>query len=318
MIESIRHHLRERALVHRHSREAVLKAQQQNFKTQLQRLDQAQKNFWFHTGTPTDVNDLQDMPLHTSAEIIATQTSNPPHGILPPGEMLFMSSGSTGSPRVRYYFSWDNWFEHLISETRCLIDYGVNESDTLMTADVGNMQIGYRHGEDSTSVACGGKIVKSGNTTWEQKIDMIDEYHVTMLLANTTKLKRLGQLVKSPEKVKSLRLVLQAGEHLSNEDQLLISKQFNVDRVVNLYGSVEMGLIFYVCPHGQQHVNEDLICATTKDNKTYFSKLISMPLFNLQSSEVVRYSYKGQCTCGSFLSTVDEFVPRTNIINQKE
>ena len=318
MIEPIRKHLRERALIHLQSREAVLNAQQENLKTQLQRLDQQQINFWFDGACPNSIADLQYMPLHNSAEIIATQTSTPPHGILPPGEMLFMSSGSTGSPRVKYYFSWNNWFEHLISEIRCLLDYNVNESDTLMTADVGNMQIGYRHGEDSTSVACGGKIIKSGNTTWEQKIDMINEHQVTILLANTTKLKRLGNLVRSPEQVKSLRLVLQAGEHLSSEDQQLIAKQFNVDRVVNLYGSVEMGLIFYVCSHNQQHVNEDLICATNKDNKTYFTKLISMPLFNLQSSEIVKYSYKGQCKCGSFLSTVDEFVPRTNIVNQKE
>lgn len=318
MIEHVRQYLRNKAQSHLSSRATVLTNRDINFDNQLSKLTPEQMQFWFDSQPINKVESLLELPMHTTAQLVATQQQLPPHGILPSGQMLYTSSGSTGSARVHYYYSWHDWLEYLVGCSRSLLMHGVDHNDTIMTTDVANMQIGYRHVEDSASIVCGAKIVRSGGTTWEEKLDLIETHAVTVLCANVTKLKRMGQLVKNHDQVRSLRLVMQIGEHLTDEDRDLIKQQFNVDTVLNIYGSVEMGQISFNCPAGHRHVHDDLVYINTADDKTFVSKLISIPLFNMASSEVIKYSYKGQCACGSFLSTVDEFRPRTNAINKKE
>jgi phenylacetate-coenzyme A ligase PaaK-like adenylate-forming protein len=318
MINHIRQHLCDKALSHLSSRDTVLANRDNNFSNQLSKLTPEQMQFWFNDVAIDHVDALLYAPTHTTAELVETQKQLPPHGILPSGQMLYMSSGSTGNTRVQYYYSWDAWLEFLVGCSRSMLMHGVDSSDTIMTTDVANMQIGYRHVEDSASIVCGAKVVRSGATSWEEKIDLIEKHSVTVLCANVTKLKRLGQLIKHPDQVRSLRLIMQIGEHLTDEDQDLIKKQFNVDTVLNIYGSVEMGQISFNCTAGHRHIHDDLVHINTQGDKTFVSKLISIPLFNMTSSELIKYSYKGQCACGSFLSTVDEFYPRTNAINKKE
>jgi phenylacetate-coenzyme A ligase PaaK-like adenylate-forming protein len=318
MIEHIRQTLRARALSHFSSRDTVVNNRNANFAQQLARLTPEQRMFWFDLHDVADVESLSQTPAHTTAEIVKTQQQSPPHGILPPGQLLYTSSGSTGNAKVHHYYSWDDWLEVQVGCSRSLLMHGIGPDDTVMTADVANMQMGYRNVEDAASIVCGAKIVRSGGTTWEEKIDLIEQHSVTVLCANVTKLKRLGQLIKNQDRVSSLRLVMQMGEHLTAEDETLIKQQFGVDTVLNIYGSVEMGQISFNCVAGHRHVHNDLVHVQTQNDKTYVSKLVSIPIFNLELPEVIRHSYKGQCACGSFLSTVDEFRPRTNAINKKE
>jgi phenylacetate-coenzyme A ligase PaaK-like adenylate-forming protein len=318
MFGDIQEYLQNQALVHLISRDHIIDAQQANFNRQLTRLTEKQRDFWVNGQIPTQLKDLQDAPLHTSHDIIQTQKNNPPYGILSPGELLFMSSGSTGGERVRYYHSWDTWMEMNIGAARNLLMHGVGTNDHVMTMDVGNMQLGYRHTEDAASFICGAKIIKSGQTTWAEKINLIRDYGVTVLVANTSKLLRMAKILDQPEKVAGLRMILQIGEVLTLETREYLQQKFNVSTVVDGYGCAEMGLITFTCPHGHQHINEDLVNFSERNNHGVLTRLVGAPLFNLTTVERLKYSYKGQCDCGSFLSTVDEFIPRNNAIYSKE
>jgi phenylacetate-coenzyme A ligase PaaK-like adenylate-forming protein len=318
MFEKIRQELRQQAVEHMTSRAQVEQVQQTNFFRQLSRLNQQQYKFWFHDHPVTQLADLSTTPMHTNAELIQTQIDHPPYGIFSPGELLFMSSGSSGGPRVRYYHSWNTWMEINLGAARNLLAHGVNSNDTIMTTDVGNMQLGYRHNEDAASFICGARIVKSGRTTWHQKIDLIQEYGVTVLIASTSKLRKLASLISSRQMVSSLRLIIQIGEPLTVADQEYIQQQFGVDQIVDGYGCAELGLISWTCLHGHQHVNEDLLHIEVRNGKNSLTRLVGEPIFNLSSNETLKYSYKGQCACGSFLSTVDEFIHRSDAINPKE
>lgn len=318
MIETIRIHLRKLALLHLQSRDVIITARDENLKQQLQKLTPEQYLFWFQDQDINGIESLNSAPVHHTLDIAKTQLSNPPYGILHSGEMLYRSSGSSGNLRVNHYFSWDNWLEYLIACSRGLMMFGVNSTDTIMTTDIGNLQIGYRNIEDAASLVWGAKVIKSGGTTWEEKLELIQENSVTVLFANVTKLKRMGALIKDPNQIKSLRFIVQLGEHLTDEDREIIKNQFNVE-VHNSYGSIEMGQISFTCSAGQAHVHEDLVHIRTENNQSFFSKLVSLPIFNTSlSNESLTYSYKKQCECGSFLATIDEFRPRTGAINKKE
>ena len=318
MFEGVQEYLKEQALIHMISRDHVLTAQQINFTRQLKRLNKEQHQFWFNDVSPIKLTDLAQAPVHTNQDLINTQKSNPPYGILSPGELLFMSSGSTGKERVRYYHSWNTWMEMNIGAARNFLIHGVDNNDTIMSMDVGNLQLGYRHNEDAASFICGARIVKSGRTTWTEKVNMFQEYGVTVLVASTSKLMRLAKLVKHTEQVNDIRLILQVGEVLSDQHREYIQQKFSASKIIDGYGCVEMGLITFTCTHGHQHVNEDLVNFADQNNHGVLTRLVGSPLFNLHSVERLKYSYKGQCACGSFLSTVDEFIPRTNAIRPKE
>jgi phenylacetate-coenzyme A ligase PaaK-like adenylate-forming protein len=232
--------------------------------------------------------------------------------------MIFRSSGSSGKTRVKHYYSWDNWLELLIGMSRSFIAHGIDESHTLMTTDVGNSQIGYRLVEDSASFLCSAKVIKSGGTTWSDKIQMIQEFGVTVFCATTTKLKRIGALIKNKDQVKSLKLIIQIGEPMSSQDCQLIKDLYGVNTVLDSYGCVEAGQISFNCSAGNIHVHEDLVHVVNIQGNSYATKLVSLPIFNVLSPEILQYSYKGKCDCGSFLATVDKFCPRQTTINRKE
>lgn len=305
-IARLKNDLKKRSELHLASYQSIIEHREQNFQRQVLSLNENQKAFWF------------GKTLHESQEIVDTQIANPPFGILHPGELLFQSSGSTGSSRVNYYFGYSQWLELTISAARSLLMYDVNHHDTIMTTDIASLQSGYRQIEEAAVFVCGAKLVKSGKTTWHGKLEYIKNYNVSVLVATTSKLKRMANLIQSQDQISSLRLILQIGEPLSHEDALEIKQKFNVEHILDGYGSVEMGQVTFTCPYGYQHLHEDLTPIVTINNYSYGSRLISLPVFNLKIPEVIEYSFKGQCRCGSYLPTVDKFVNRTNVLYQKE
>lgn len=317
-VTGLRQHLKNRAELHLTSYDNIIAHRDQNFQRQLASLSDEQKKFWFGDTAVDSLADLQKSPLHESQAIIDTQLAKPPFGILHPGELLFKSSGSTGGPRVNYYFSYAQWLELTVSASRSLLMYGVNNNDTVMTTDVANLQAGYRQLEEAAVFVCGAKLVKSGQTTWHEKLEYIEKYNVTVLIATTSKLKRIANLIQSSDQVSSLRLLVQIGEPLNEEDAQELKHKFGVTDILDGYGCIEMGQITFTCPYGHRHLHEDLTPILTVGNQSYGSKLISLPVFNLKISETIEYSFKGQCTCGSYLPTVDKFVARTNPVYRKE
>ena len=308
MLAAIRNHLKDICLSHLTGPLDLIA--EQNFTNQLSKLSEQQKNFWFKGHKVSKLADLENVPAVTNEEIIATQLLDFPHGILEPGEILLMSSGSTGSPRVQYYQSWDNWINYQIGAARGLLAHEIGPADTLMTTDVGNMQAGYRNIEEAASLICGTKIIKSGQTTWHQKLDLINDHKVTVLVASTTKLRRLAGSIQEKNKVSSLRLIIQVGEAFSTEDAHYVSEAFGVEKIVNFYGCAEMGQISYTCPFEHTHVHDDLMHVVQGESGSLMTKLTGLAIFNIANHDIIQYTYKGKCRCGSYLPTVDVFKSR--------
>lgn len=309
--------LKEQANLHLVSRQAVLDQKNKNFDIMLSRLTHDQKRFWFGNVNVQTLDDLQLVTPHKSADVVATQKQNPPFGINDPGQLLFMSSGSTGTERPRWYFSWQDWLLHNIGAGRSLMAHNVNHSDSVMTMDVGNSQNGYKHFEDAASMMCGAKIIKSGATTWSEKLSLVLDYDVTILVGTTTKLMRLASLVDDQYK-SGLRLIVQIGEPITQDQIQTIKEKFKVSQVLDGYGSVEMGQVSYNCPHGNTHFHDDLVNLVNVDNVSLFTNLSGLPIINYILGENMYIDYQGPCACGSHLSQVTMFKNRNTPNNRKE
>lgn len=309
--------LKEDANLHLISRQAVLERKNQNFDTLLLRLTPKQKQFWFGNVNVRTLDDLQYVLPHRSVDVVATQKQNPPFGINDPGQLLFMSSGSTGLERPRWFFSWKDWLLHNIGAGRSLLSYNVNHNDSVMTMDVGNSQNGYKQFEDASSMMCGAKIIKSGATTWSEKLSLVLDHNVTILVGTTTKLIRLASIITDDYK-SGLRLVVQIGEPITHEQIQLIKEKFKVPYVLNGYGSVEMGQVSYSCPYGNTHFHDDLVDLVNADGTSLFTNLSGLPVVNYILGENVQIDYNGPCACGSYLSQVTIFNTRARPLNRKE
>jgi phenylacetate-coenzyme A ligase PaaK-like adenylate-forming protein len=318
MFQQLRQQLQSRACKHLESREAVLAEQKKNFANQLLKLSDEKYNQWFEDVHVVELEDLAKARSHSNDQLLATQRLDPPYGMLNPGQLVFASSGSTGQERPYWYHDWDNWCEFTIPASRSLMSYGVGFNDRIMTTDVGSHQAGYRLFEDSATITCGAQLFKSGGTSWQQKIDLIERNQITVLVANTTKLKRMAASIKSPKQVQSLKLVVQIGQQLSDEDRKYIQEKFSVTQLLNGYGTVEMSQTAFTCSAGKMHVHDDLFYSIDRGAHSLGTHLVSAPAFNIESEERIVFSYKGQCECGSYLSTVDQLITRNNAINRKD
>lgn len=318
MFEQLTQQLQSRALKHLESRQAVLDEQKNNFLRQLDKLTDKKYQQWFGDQNVSALSDLVHAKSHSNHNILETQQIDPPYGMLNPGQLVFASSGSTGQKRPYWYHDWYNWCEFNISCARSLMSYGVGMQDRIMTTDVGSHQIGYRHFEDGATMICGAKLFKSGGTSWYEKLDLIERNQITVLVANTSKLKRMAALINDSKKVQSLKLIVQIGQNLSCQDRDYIQQRFLVPNVMNGFGSVEMAQIAFTCGHGQMHVHDDLFFAVDQGTHSVGTRLVGVPAFNIQLEERILFSYKGQCKCGSYLSTVDQLITRNNVLNEKD
>jgi phenylacetate-coenzyme A ligase PaaK-like adenylate-forming protein len=306
-----------KADLHLVSSQALADHKQQNFVKLLDQLNADQRKFWFGNVEVQSLLDLESVPAHTGIEVANTQQDSAAYGILSPGQLLFMSSGSTGKKRARWYFSWPMWMSHMIGISRSLRAYGIDNTDTLMTMDVANMQIGYNLFESAASMICKTVVVKSGGTTWTDKLNLITEHKVTVLAGTTTKLLRLCSIL--PKNYQHhLKLIVQLGEPLSAKQQDLIKNSFQVTHVLDAYGSVETGQISYNCPAGQIHMHDDLIHVVNRDNTSLFTNLSGMPVVNYIVGENIQYEYHGKCLCGSHLPVVTHFKNRNDAIVKKK
>jgi phenylacetate-coenzyme A ligase PaaK-like adenylate-forming protein len=318
MFQLLKQQQQSRACKHLESREAVLEEQKNNFSRQLKKLSDQKYNQWFGNVRVSELADLAQTQSHSNKQLLETQKNDPPYGMLNPGQLVFSSSGSTGQERPYWYHNWDDWCEFNISASRSLMSYNVGANDRIVTTDVGSHQIGYRHFEDAATITCGAQLFKSGSTSWHEKLNLIERNQITVLVANTTKLKRMAALIKSAKQVQSLRLIVQIGQQLSDDDRKHIQEKFLVHDVLNGYGNVEMSQIAFSCPAGKMHVHDDLFYAIDLGTHSLFTRLVGSPAFNIESEERIMFSYKGRCECGSYLSTVDQLITRNICSNQKE
>jgi len=286
----------------------LLIAQEQNFQAHLQRLTDDDKQYWFDGIKVSCLADVSQLPIKTSFDIITQQRLRPPYGIWSKGEMVFTSSGSFDGTRKIFPRSLENYYRFIVNSARGLKSHGIDQTDSILTTDSGGMFAGHVVIEDAATHFFGATRIRCNSPLPTEKLRIAEQYGVTIISGNPAKLLRMAKL--QPKKLLSrpLKMVISTGGPTDDAEE--IAEAFGVSKIVNYYGSSEIGNIAWSCNHGHLHVNIDL--CYIEDNK-YFTNLTNLPVFNYVQGEEIYFSYKGTCDCGSNLPTIDELlVPKTN------
>ena len=315
MFDIVRKHLLAKAMIHTVSEQAILDNKQHNFEYMLATMSLKQKNFWFDGHDVLTLSDLVNSKVTTAQDLITEQQSNPPYGPFSNGEILIISSGTTGYNK-QYPYKLENWLIYATSAARGLLLHGVDSTDRILTTDVGSLQAGYRAVEDAATHICGAQLILDRSVNLTSKLEHIDRFKVTVFVGNSKKLHRMAKLNPKSFFSHKLKVLIQTGTPLTDPE--ILCDAFGVDHVVDYFGSAEMGNISFTCQHGHQHVNDDFFHIICKNDKSYYSNISSLPIWNYDVGDVINYSYKGQCKCGSYLPTLDKFVPKNSNFSHKE
>ena len=302
MLKQFRSLLRSKALLHTISQQAILDNRLRNFKSALSRMSTDQAQWAFSDYAVTTLEDLRTLSETTPEDVALMQKQLPPYGHFYNGEILVQNSGSTSNKKL-FPFDLESWLNYVTPAARGLLAMGVDSTDRILTTDPGSTQAGYRTPEDAATWICGAQLILDRSVSISNKISTINNFGVTVLIANYKKLERLVAL--KPKFDQPLKAVINTGMPL--EEPRRIADALGVDYIMDYYGSSEMGNISYTCQHKNQHVHDDYAHAVQQDGKTLFSNLSSLPLWNYNLGDSVEYSYKGLCKCGSYLPTVDFF-----------
>lgn len=304
--EQMRNSLRELGLDNFTSRAEIEERKEQNLRRTLSRMTDNQKDFWFGGVDVECVRDLQNVKHKLPSDIIEAQMSKPPFGIFTPGPIISTSSGTTTGVKKLYPRSLDDYYRYTFGKVRTLQHYGVNETDVFSSTDTGGMFLAHNGCEDAAVICFGVQRARTYEHNLKKRLEFWGEMGVTVISGTPTKLLRLARLKPRNYMKRQIKLILSVGEKLHDAEE--IAEAFGVPRVTDSYGSVEMGNIFWTCPYGHKHVNDDLLDITTQDGVTTFSNVTSLPIFRYVLGETLEFSYKGRCECGSVLPTVDKFV----------
>jgi phenylacetate-coenzyme A ligase PaaK-like adenylate-forming protein len=315
IFDLVRQYLLNKALLHTVSEQAILDHKQQNFESMLTSMTPKQKQFWFGNHTVTILNDLNSCKITTALDLILAQQLDPPYGPFNNGQILITSSGTTGSNKL-YPYAYDNWLMYTVSAARGLLLHQCDSTDRILTTDIGGLQAGYRAIEDAATKICGAQLILDRSVSLESKLKHMDKFKVTVLVGNAKKLHRMAKLNPRLFFDHKLKMVINTGTPLANPE--ILCDAFGVDHIVDYYGSAEMGNISFTCQHGHQHINDDFFHTVNKNHKSYYSNISSLPVWNYELGDKLTYSYKGQCLCGSYLPTLDEFVPKGSDFSHKE
>ena len=150
------------------------------------------------------------------------------------------------------------------------------------------------------------------------------EYNPDILYARPSHARRLGNALASMGKRITPRLVVCSGEFLSSAVRREIEDGFGA-RVLNQYGSVEMGTIGFECMKGQgMHVNSDMLVLETQEGgepagpgrpgNVLLTNLENraMPLVRYQIGDVAILDTEERCECGSSFPRIGEVLGRSN------
>ena len=302
MLEQFRSLLRSKALLHTISQQAIIDNRLRNFKSALERMSTAQRQWAFGDHSVTKLEDLNGLLEKTPDDVAVMQQQLPPYGHFYHGEILVQNSGSTTSKKS-FPFDIESWLHYVTPAARGLMALGVDSTDRILSTDPGSTQAGYRTPEDAAVWVCGAQLILDRSVSLSNKIKAINDHGVTVFIANYNKLERMAAL--KPKFDQPLKAVINTGMPLKNPKY--IADTFGVEWVMDYYGSSEMGNTYYTCQHGHRHVHDDFVHAVQRDGKTLFSNLSSLPLWNYDLGDRIEYSYKGLCKCGSYLPTVDLF-----------
>lgn len=297
---------------HYHSHDQILALQQKNFRECLSRFLK-ELEWWLGDTSLDDLEDIRKLPIRTGLDIINQQKINPPYGVWNKGQVVFTSSASTNDRRKAIPRSWENYLKYLVSIARTMENHGVGHDDVIMTTDPGGMFSGHTGIEDAAMHILGATRIRCSSSLPSEKLKVMEEFGVTVLSGNPTKLSRMARLEPKRHLSKQLKMVISTGSRLDNNRE--IADAFGVDRVVDMYGSAELGNVAWTCNQGHFHVNIDLCYI---EQGRYFSNLSNLPILRYEQGEEIYFSYKGTCGCGSNLPTVDKLISSTADRSKKD
>lgn len=307
-LSDFRDALKKTALLHLESREAVLQSRERNFQRALLDLNRRQKEWYFGDQDIKSLNDLDKGRTISPADIESIQKQYPPYGIFESGEVLVQNSGSS-TARKQFPFKLEDWYRYITPAARGLLHAGVGPEDRVLTTDVGSTQAGYRTPEEAASWICGSQIVYDRSASLTRKLEHMRDFKITVLISNWKKLSRMAEMEPTKWFSHPLKLIINTG--MSLRDSNYISESFGNCQIMDFYGCAEMGNIYFSCKHGHRHVHEDHVHVVEMNGKNLYSNLSSLPIWNYDLGDRLSYSFKGRCSCGSYLSTVDHFATKT-------
>jgi phenylacetate-coenzyme A ligase PaaK-like adenylate-forming protein len=293
------------ALDNFNSIDEVYNRREQNLTDIISRMTEEQKDYWFDGVNVKSTDDLSKIPKRTPEDILNLQLAKPPFGLFTPGPIMSMSSGTTAGVRKLFPRSLDDYYRYTLGNARLLLKYGIDDTDVFSSTDTGGMFLAHISYEEAAMVFCGARRARTSEHSLVKRLEFMGEMGVTVLSATCTKLLRMAKLNPKKYLKRPMKMVMSLGEKLHDAEE--IAEAFGVKHVVDSYGAVEFGSIYWTCPAGHKHVNADMLFMENTSDLTYFSNLSSLPVFRYGLGEKLSYSYKGQCECGSHLPTVDAF-----------
>jgi len=285
----------------------ILSKKEQNLSEIQSRMTAYQKDFWFDGHEIQSSSDLVKVRAKSSIDIINEQLKTPPYGIFTPGPIVSTSSGSTTGIKKMYPRSLDDYYRYMLGKIRTFQHYGVDSSDVFSSTETGGMFLAHAGHEDAAVICYNATRARTHDPVLTKRLEFMGEMGVTIISGTPTKLLRMARLGPKKYIKNKIKLIISVGEKLTDAEE--IAKAFDVKLVTDSYGSVEMGNIFWTCPFGHKHVNDDVlhIIPSNDNDRSLFSNLSSLPVFNYDLGENLNFSYKGKCECGSYLPTVDAF-----------
>ena len=253
-----------------------------------------------------NVEDLRKIPLTTKAELQKWSVHDRLHrGFSAKTLARQHSSGSTGQPFTVYY---DRGY-HMIRNMLFLR---------------GLMAAGYRFGRKIELITDSGKKEKK-LLRWhycsildspERILASLNANKPDLVYGCKTPLIRLAEhIVHSGVQVHKPGCIISTAELLDAESRLLLESVFSA-RVLDFYGSTEMGLVGWQCSEGRgYHVSADsvIIELLPVDAASGLSKMVmtnldlmAMPFIRYDSGDLCTDFFEGQCGCGRTLSRIQK------------
>ena len=247
--------------------------------------------------------------VFTAEDLRREQIKSPPWGVWGDRTATWprVSSGSSGRQRLKFPYSFDQVLWAGVGAARAFDVRGITREDVLFAYDPGRMYVGHMNIKTAFSLILPGHVIESQMTTVAEKVRQCRDNQVTFICGVPRNLEKMARHVIENGIQMPLRGCASTGYAFTSEQQDLVRKAFGCE-IIDFYGSVECGCIFWSCNHGQNHVNIDLTMIENKNNNSLFTGISVMPLFNYETGDRLEYHWpETACGCGSHLPTVTRF-----------
>lgn len=307
MFDSVRQQLVKSVRVHLESAEAIREHQQQNLEWIRSTMTEPEREFW-----------SQDR-VFTAEDLRQAQQAQPPWGVWQERPITWprISSGSSGRERLRFPYGFDSVLRAGIGCARAFDVRGITEQDALFSYDPGRMYVGHMNIRTGFSLILPGHVIESQVTTLREKVEQCLANRVTFVCGVPRNLEKMARFVIDNRIDMPLRGCASTGYAFTKSQMELVQRAFGCE-IIDFYGSVECGNVFWSCSHGKNHVNIDLTMIENKNDQTLFTGISVMPIFNYHTGDHIRYEWPDRvCGCGSHLPVVTEFSTKLSLNDYK-